>query len=524
MNTQNQCNTVVILCAGSGSRLKPYTNEIHKALLPINFKAILSKIIDSFPKNFKFIIPVGSKKDQIIYFCKTVHKEIDFKFVNVKNFNNKGSGPGLSLLKCKKYIKSAFYLTTCDTFFGKINFDKDKFLKKNWVAISKKNKTIKSKDFCCFKVKQNKIEKIYDKKSGIKNFFPFIGLCKIHDYKIFFKYLSKKKLINNERQISNGLNGLLKESILYYKSTSWYDIGNRMNYEIYKKKFENFDFSKKNELLYLYKPRLVGKFFLNEETSKLRFKRAKLLKGLTPKLISKYKNFYFYSWFKGKTLYEKCHPSLFSKLLETLQNKIWLKKHDIKNFDEYCKKFYKLKTLQRLKDFSIKYAGYDRVMIIDKVTVPKINNILSFCNWNYLAEGTAVNFHGDLQFDNIIFNSEFKLIDWRESFSESQYGDIYYDFAKLKGGLIINYNLVKKNNFSFLQKGNNVKINFPNFKHQKRYIKILNNFIQKNGYDLKKVDLIVSIIFLNMAPLHNYPFDKALFCYGKKLLWNNINN
>ena len=101
MNTNKSCNTVVILCAGSGNRLKPYTRSIHKALLPIDNQAIISKIINKFPKNFKFIIPVGSKKDQIEYFCKTVHKDINFQFVNVEHFKGKGSGPGLSLLKCK---------------------------------------------------------------------------------------------------------------------------------------------------------------------------------------------------------------------------------------------------------------------------------------------------------------------------------------------------------------------------------------------------------------------------------------
>ena len=54
--------TVVILCAGTGSRMSPLTDGIHKSLLPYNFKSILSNIIESFPKNFEIIIPVGFKK------------------------------------------------------------------------------------------------------------------------------------------------------------------------------------------------------------------------------------------------------------------------------------------------------------------------------------------------------------------------------------------------------------------------------------------------------------------------------
>ena len=42
----------------------------------------------------------------------------------------------------------------------------------------------------------------------------------------------------------------------------------------------------------------------------------------------------------------------------------------------------------------------------------------------------SVNFHGDLQPENVIVtkNNKFKLIDWRTDFSGVSYGDIYYEF------------------------------------------------------------------------------------------------
>ena len=54
-------------------------------------------------------------------------------------------------------------------------------------------------------------------------------------------------------------------------------------------------------------------------------------------------------------------------------------------------------------------------------------------------------FHGDLQFDNIILSeNSFYFIDWRDSFGSSiTYGDIYYDLAKLYGGMMVPYNLMK---------------------------------------------------------------------------------
>jgi hypothetical protein len=58
-----------------------------------------------------------------------------------------------------------------------------------------------------------------------------------------------------------------------------------------------------------------------------------------------------------------------------------------------------------------------------------------------------------LQFDNILYDGKkFKLIDWRDSFGDSREGDLYYDFAKLLGGIEINYKLIKKNKFYYNKK------------------------------------------------------------------------
>ena len=41
--------------------------------------------------------------------------------------------------------------------------------------------------------------------------------------------------------------------------------------------------------------------------------------------------------------------------------------------------------------------------------------------------------------------NKFKLIDWRQDFSGNlNYGDIYYDLAKLNGGIYVSYQNVKK--------------------------------------------------------------------------------
>ncbi len=60
---------VCILAAGAGSRLNNLSS-IHKSLLPINERAIISSIIDQFDKKVEIVIAVGSKYQQIQEYLK----------------------------------------------------------------------------------------------------------------------------------------------------------------------------------------------------------------------------------------------------------------------------------------------------------------------------------------------------------------------------------------------------------------------------------------------------------------------
>ena len=53
--------------------------------------------------------------------------------------------------------------------------------------------------------------------------------------------------------------------------------------------------------------------------------------------------------------------------------------------------------------------------------------------------------------------------------------------------------------------------------------KVLVNFIHDRGLDVKKVDIISALIWLNMSPLHHHPFDLFLFNFGKLNLWRALN-
>ena len=77
----------VILCAGYGKRLRPYTNTYQKTMIPIHGKPLLEYIINGIKDvGIKdFIIVVGYFKDQIIdYFKNGANWGINIEYIEQK--------------------------------------------------------------------------------------------------------------------------------------------------------------------------------------------------------------------------------------------------------------------------------------------------------------------------------------------------------------------------------------------------------------------------------------------------------
>ena len=94
-------STVCILTAGQGSRMGNLGQKLNKALHTIDGKAIISHIIDKFPKETEFVIGVGFLGEQVRQYLQIAHENNKIIFVDVDNFLGPGSGPGYSLLCCR---------------------------------------------------------------------------------------------------------------------------------------------------------------------------------------------------------------------------------------------------------------------------------------------------------------------------------------------------------------------------------------------------------------------------------------
>ena len=100
----------IILCAGLGKRMKPYTDDYQKTMLPFKGKPVLEFIIEGIKRAGirDFILVVGYRKEQIIdYFQDGRNRGIKIDYIEQKDLN----GTGEAVLLCEKLIdNSVFFL------------------------------------------------------------------------------------------------------------------------------------------------------------------------------------------------------------------------------------------------------------------------------------------------------------------------------------------------------------------------------------------------------------------------------
>ena len=514
---------ICILAAGKGTRMGPICKNINKSLLPINNKAIISHIIEKFSKTDSFVIGLGYKAEQVKSYLKAAHSDKKFEFVKIKNFDGKGSGPGLSLLNCRNHLNEPFIFLPCDCIFS----DKlENLPNENWIGVSKVMVN-ESDQYCNVGIKNKRVVDIRDKIKSSKDYYAFTGLLFVKDYKEFWNGLKKNVMIKKERQVSNGLVELMKGSGLHAKKIKWNDIGDLKKYKDTQNKFDSKSIAKTNEFIYFINNKVI-KFFSDEKIVEKRVKKAKVKPKIFPNVERCGKNFYWYRLWNGRPLYSCVTPALFKKLLNWLDEKVWTNVDlDSTTTENLCKDFYYKKTMSRISLFQKENPNFKFPKIINGKSVPSLKKLLEQIPWSRLFTGIPSFIHGDLQFQNILYSrklGEFLLIDWRQDFAGNiEVGDLYYDLAKLYGGIIMNYDYIMKDLYNFHQDGNNVTVSLTKWKNDDNYQKILDDYIKQKNLDFEKIRLLVGLIYINMAALHHSPFNFALISLGSSIISDVLN-
>jgi choline kinase/thiamine kinase-like enzyme len=511
---------LLILAAGKGTRLGAFTNKINKALLPVDGKAAISHIISMVNPASEIIIALGYQGQKVKDYCLIAHPNNKFTFVTVDDFEGEKSGTAYSLLCCQHHLQRPFVFCTVDCIVpnGRIPYLMD-----NWIAVSPTDDPQAYSTACVEWDDKESLVNTYNfgKVIGFTNKsvsgleYAFIGLAGIHSYKHFWEKLTTKEVVD----VFYDLDGLALKAIQF---PHWLDTGTIDNYAKTREWFEgeqSFDFSKTGEFTYIVNKKVI-KYFDNPERVAQRAFRSYHLQG-TPVITDRCENFFSYDFVPGKTIYDRIDSIVSTELFDWLEKNLWSPKLKPTNFFQSCRAFYRDKTLNRFYEYNQKKKQLcDQKTTINGLPCECMEEYLLGVDWRQLCDSSvAVLFHGDLQFDNIIKPEQggFLMIDWREQFADqSLLGDLYYDLAKLNGGLYLPYNLIKMNAFNCYQNApESIIISYYLSARMKQVRAIWREWCESKGYDIKKIELLTTLIYLNMAPLHKAPFDELLFNLSK---------
>jgi dTDP-glucose pyrophosphorylase len=506
---------ICILAAGKGSRMGTYSEVIHKALLPLGNRAIISHIIEKFGVDQDYVIAVGFGADQIKDFIKIAHPDLKVEFVEVLNYAGKGSGPGLSLYTCRQKLQEPFYFTACDTIIGS---DLPNEYNINWVGVNKVNNI---SDWCSVDV--DEAGSVYEihYKENVKTNYAFVGVAFIKDYSNFWSgFESNFNLYGGELQVNNGLEAIISKNLKAI-SIDWQDAGNIENYERLLDLFEkNYTFKGKiTDITYRYGNRII-KYFSQTNISHLRYQRALNYSGIFANVIDLNGGFYSYSYKEGQLLsstinYKKC-----THFLEWAQQNLW-KDIDINpnDFNSAVYEFYYQKTIQRLKNYCSKFSATieDQAVFINDYYCEPVKDLLQAVFDKDCLQGIPSTYHGDLHSDNIIVIPEgYTLIDWRHAFgSLVECGDRYYDLAKFLHTLELSVETMDTKKYTLTNKADYYYIN-----HECSFVlndarQAFKDFVTKFGYSELIIEIINSIIFINMAPLYAKDMADYLYFIGR---------
>lgn len=517
---------VCIPTAGTGSRLGLLVKNINKSLVSVNNKPTISHQIEYFPKDTEFVIPLGYKGNLVKKYLLIAHPDIKFYFVNVNDYTSPNSGLGLSILKAKKYLQQPFIFLSCDTLIsGKIPK-----LKNNWMGYSQlKN----MKEYRTISIKGSLVESINEKKVIKKNMHPYIGIAGVVDYKIFWKKMSN----GGQNAIQIGESYGLKELVVnkvYSKKFKWFDTGNLIELNKTRKKLKLSNMpnilEKEGEAIWFVKNKVI-KFSQDRKFIKNRILRTKHLNNYVPKITAYNDNMYTYNKIEGTVFSQIIDLSTFKKFL-IYSDKFWVKKslnrYEEKKFILSCNRFYKIKTHERIQLFYKKFNKRDSNEQINDKAMLFLYEILEKVDWDLICAGKASRFHGDFHFENIIYNKKFEkftFLDWRQDFDGNiEYGDIYYDLAKLLHGILVNHSIINKNKYRVSWGKRDIHFKIGRKKNLISCEKYFYQWIQKKGFNVKKVKTLTALIFLNIAPLHHEPYCYALYALGKDMLLKAVNN
>jgi CTP:phosphocholine cytidylyltransferase-like protein len=492
---------VLIPTSGTGSRLQKATQYTNKSLVPVGDKLAICHIIELYPEDTTFVITLGHKGDLVREFVTLAYPTRTVHFVVVENFEGPGSSLGYSILHAKHLLQCPFVFHCCDTILtapprlgGNVMYVADVSDPTSYVSID---------------VERESVTAVHMK--GGNGRYSYVGVSHIENYAEFWTAMESMEP-SHSLSDTHGLRAMVDNGIfMSYAIVDFYDTGNIGSYAKTKKAFPStHSVLEKNDESLCFFPDRVIKFCASQSTNEKRVERSKYIAG-APRILGCTAHFMMMEYVKGIVASECSTYGEVKNLLEWAKNSLWVDPRVNAEFRNTCTAFYKEKTLARVKEIKT----IDKP-IVNGLHVGDIHTLLARVEFPYLTTDTFYRFHGDFILDNVIKTSEgFTLIDWRHEFGDQvTHGDMYYDLAKLRHNIIFNHKNITNGLFE-VHEGEVVVVDLKCNYLLMRQLEEFDAYVVREGLDLNKVKLLMSLIWLNMAPLYTGRLQMFLFFFAK---------
>ncbi|MBU1098930.1 MAG: phosphotransferase [Bacteroidetes bacterium] len=257
------------------------------------------------------------------------------------------------------------------------------------------------------------------------------------------------------------------------------------------------------------------KSFTSKKEQEKRIQHINAMEGAVPRITQITEDSIYSEFFPGHDLTYYCDveilKSFFIWSLENLWKEVDYRILPEESFFNYCKRRYIDRTIEVLAEI----YGDQTIGKINNIEIPNvgiISEILEKRDWKF---GEPVIIHGDLHLANIIFNKNlntFKVIDVDENyFGEADYGDKYYDIAKLYFSIVMPFNLVRNHEFTIEQ---NKSTTVVNVNYNKTLVNSYHDILKISNLSFIDVILIASSLMVQRSQLHNSPVKEFMLHYG----------
>lgn len=481
--------TFVILAAGRGTRIGRVGEHLHKALVPLGGKAVLSHLLGLAPPGADVLVMVGHRAEQIENYLRLAHPQSNVRTVYVHSWDApRIGGPGWSLLAAKPYVSDGpLTFTSCDTLWT--NNSVDWHRQDSWLGVSPLPTGTPPERWCRVLDTGDGLT-VLDKVSEPAGGWVHTGMGCIAPEALteFWRGLALGGTVAGEKQMSAGFQNVPDLGVQFI---DWLDVGDAEAYARAVELYDGYDWSKTSEATYILPEEgRVVKFHADQIDSVRYQSRAYSLGDTAPALLGGY---------PGWTAIEYVEdggPPVMETILEWADEELWESPPGAIPVaaGQVASEFYMTKTLERVDLLSENLQSRVR---------PALNRV----PWNELADGVIVSrIHGDLTRGNMLVRPDGRLVafDWRPDFAgHTGWGDMRYDLAKLYTGGLVDWETARHGDFRPPADG-------------LLDIQVIEEFCY--DHDIEDVPLIAALCLLGSAPMHPAPFDEILVTRGLTLL------